>query len=356
MHQCELELGESPWSRLAAGRVAGTIRWNGAEALPALVKIRGAHSRKFPKKSLQVDLEDTKLPDGPPDGHRVRRLHLNADYIDPTMMRSALSFQLFHNVGAPAPLCRHTELRIGRENPALYMALESVDSDFCTRRGWKPGFIYYALNRNANFGLISPNTKALKQPLDVGYRLVQQADPAPLRRLIMDLNLASDSRFPAVAERCFDVPGYLRWLMVAVYVGNRDGFVHNYALYRDPDSGVFRITPWDYDATWGIDVHGRPARLDRVPVEGWNKLSHRLLATPIYRRQYKKLFVDHLHGPLSAEAVLPMIDKMSAAVGAWFDKNQQGAEVRRRFSTGVAGLKWWAEHRRELLLSQLADL
>ena len=356
MLRCELDLGESPWSRLAEGRVAGTIRWGGSNALPAWVKIRGAHSRKFPKKSLQVDMDGERLPDQPPAGHTVRRLHLNADYIDPTLMRSALSFQLFHNVGALAPLCRHAELTVSGEQPVLYMALESVDTDFCIRRGLEPGYIYYALNRNANFGLISPNTRELKQPLDVGYRLVQQADAAPLRRLIMDLNLASENRFPAVAERCFDVPGYLLWLMVAVFVGNRDGFVHNYALYREPSSGIFRIIPWDYDATWGIDVHGRPARLDRVPVEGWNRLTQRLLAAPFYRRQYKKLFLEHLNGALSPDSVGALIDKMSDQVGAWIDTNLQGAEAQRRFSTGVAGLKWWAEQRRELLLSQLADL
>lgn len=356
MYRCELDLGESPWSRLSQGRISGTVRWDGGDPLPAVFKIRGAHSRKFPKKSLQVDLEGERLPDGPPDRHTVRRLHLNADYIDPTLMRSALSFQLFHDVGAPAPLCRHTDLIVNGESAGLYMALESVDSDFCARRGWKPGSIYYALNRNANFGLISPNTRALKQPLETGYRMVQQADPTPLRRLIMEINLASDQRFPAVAERWVDVPGYLKWLMVAVFVGNRDGFVHNYALYRDPERGIFRIIPWDYDATWGIDVHGRPARLDRVPLEGWNRLSQRLLATPIYRRQYKKLFLEQLNGALAPDAVIPLIDKMSARVGAWFDKNRQDAEERRGFSTSVTALKWWAEERRKLLLSQLADL
>jgi spore coat protein H len=278
MLRCDLDLGDNPWGRLAQGRIDGRMRWNGGPALEVRVGVRGAHSRKFPKKSLQVDMESEKLPDGPPEGHRVRRVHLNADFIDPTLMRSALSFQLFHDVGAPAPLCRHTDLHVGRETPQLYMALESVDSDFCLRRGWKPGYIYYALNRNANFGLVSPNTRSLKQPLEAGYRTVQGSDPAPLRRMIMDLNLASDQRFPATVERCIDVPGYLRWLMVAVFVGNRDGFVHNYALYRDPDTGIFRIIPWDYDATWGIDVHGRPARLDRVPIAGWNRLSQRLCA------------------------------------------------------------------------------
>ena len=32
---------------------------------------------------------------------------------------------------------------------------------------------------------------------------------------------------------------------------NNDGFTHNYALYRNSETGLFEIIPWDYDATWG---------------------------------------------------------------------------------------------------------
>ena len=353
---CDLELGDSPWTRLAGGSIEGVLRWNGTETPGVLARIRGAHSRRFPRKSLQVDMRERRLPDGPPDGHSVRRIHLNADYIDPTRMRSALCFSLFHRAGVPAPLCRHVWLHVSGEPAGIYMALESVDRDFCRRRGWKPGPIYYALNRNANFALVSSTTRALKQPLESGYKPVHGADCTPLRRLLMDLNLAPDRTFAAVADRCFDVEGYLRWLMVAVFVGNRDGFVHNYALYRNPDSGQFCIIPWDYDATWGIDVHGRPARLNRVPVGGWNWLSNRLLSVPALRRRYRELFLASLDTILSPAEVIPLIDRMSVELGTWIDKESALLGHEERFSTGVDGLKRWAVDRRNLLLSELDEL
>jgi spore coat protein H len=336
--------------------VDGSLRWNGGDWLEAAVRIRGAHSRRFPRKSLQVDLVGTRLPDAPPAGHTVRRVHLNADYIDPTLMRSALSYRLFEQVGAPAPLCRHAFLTISGEPGALYVALESVDRDFCRRRGWAPGPIYYAVNRNANFALTSPTTQSLKHPLDLGYRPVQGADTAPLRRMLMDINLASDRGFASAVERWVDVTGYLRWLMVAVFVGNRDGFVHNYALYRQPESGQFRIIPWDYDATWGIDIHGRPARLDRVPLGGWNNLSRRLLANSYYRRQYQQMFLDALDGELSPGEIDPLIDKMSEAILPWLDKDLERRGDRNRFPVEVTALKGWARDRRNLLLAELAAL
>jgi spore coat protein H len=357
MLRCELDLGQRPWDRLAEGRVEGSIRWNGGRRLWVKCRIRGAHSRKFPRKSLQVDLAGQPLPDEPPSGHTVRRIHLNADYIDPTRMRSALSYALFSMAGAPAPLCRHAALTVSGEPMGLYMALESVDSDFCRRRGWKPGAIFYAVSRNANFGLISPNTRMLKQPLDQGYQAVADADPTPVRRMLTEINLASDRSFPAAVERWMDVDGYLTWLMVAVYVGNRDGFMHNYALCRSEETGQFRIIPWDYDATWGIDIHGRPARLDRVPVTGWNRLTGRLMALGRYRSRYRDMFMAALNdGPLAPGSVLPLIDKMSAEVEAHFDTSRHRSDREVGFDRAVDELRWWARERRALLLKELADL
>ncbi|HEY8348111.1 MAG TPA: CotH kinase family protein [Symbiobacteriaceae bacterium] len=355
MRHCALALGENPWARLESEPVEGECLWDGWHGR-VLVRIRGAHSRKFPRKSLQLDFPQEPMPDAPPEGHTVRRVHLNADYVDPTRMRSALSFELFRRVGVPAPVCRHTELTVSGAFAGLYVALESVDADFCRRRGWPPGAIYYAVNRNANFGLISPFTRTVKEPLHRGYQAVDRADMKPLSRMVMDLNLASDAAFPAVVERWFEVEEYLRWLMVAVFVGNRDGFVHNYALYRHPGTGRFWVIPWDYDATWGIDIHGRPARLDRVPVTGWNKLSYRLMALPRYRRLYRSLFQQTLDGPLSPPSVIPLIDAMSEEVAPVIAKEQCLWGQDRSFDAEVANLKDWAIRRRQLLLEELASL
>lgn len=47
-----------------------------------------------------------------------------------------------------------------------------------------------------------------------------------------------------------DADKYLRWLAGIVFTSNYDGFVHNYALYRNHETGLFEVIPWDYDATW----------------------------------------------------------------------------------------------------------
>lgn len=354
MEYCDLDLGPDPWPRLAEGSLAGSLCWNDGPPLSAVVRIRGAHSRKFPKRSLQVTLRGSRLPDEPPAGHAVRRIHLNADYVDPTLLRSALSYTLFPLMGVDAPRWRHVSLTVSGQTAGLYVGLESVDGDFCRRRGWPPGSIFYAVNRNANFGLLNPFTKGLKEPLDRGYQPQEGADPEPIREMLMALNLAEADDVPRVAARWFDLERYLRWLMVAVFVGNRDGFMHNYALYLEPNERRFRIIPWDYDATWGIDIHGRPTRLDRVPVGGWNKLSHRLLAHAGTRAAYRKAFAAALNGPLSPDAVLPLIDRLAERIAPFIRRDRHLRQF--DFPAKVDRLRWWAVKRRDLLLAQLEGL
>lgn len=359
MDPCRLELGQHPWERLTAesgARLGGTIQVGEGEPLPVIAQIRGAHSRRFPKKSVQVRLTGPKLPDEPPEGHQVRTLHLNADYVDPTLMRSALSYALFEAVGAPAPRCRHLDLSVSGQPAGVYLGMESVDRDWCRRRNLPLGPIYYAINRNANFGLISPFSKELKQPLDGGYHPLYGVDTAPLQQMILSINVSDERKFPRVLRRWIDLDCYLRWLMTAVFVGNRDGFVHNYALYLNPREERFLIIPWDYDATWGVDIHGNPARLDRVPLVGWNKLTRRLMGVQPLRKEYRRLFLETLDGPFSPPAVAALVDQFAdeIAPAVLADSARRGSAE--TWEEDLGALKVWAVRRRALLRSQLADL
>lgn len=354
MYHWDLDLGPDPWERLTEGPLRGTASLDGSPALPVSVRIRGAHSRRFPKRSLQVTFTETHLTDEPPDGHSVRRVHLNADYIDPTLMRSALSFGLHREAGVPAPLCRHSWLTVSSEPAGVYLWMESVDADFCRRRGWEPGPIYYAINRNANFGLVSPFSRALKQPIETGYQSVQSANPAPLRQMLTEINIASAEAFPRTAERWLDVHGYLRWLMVAVLVGNRDGFVHNYALCLTADR--FRIIPWDYDATWGIDIHGRPARVDRVPLTGWNKLSHRLIGVPRFRKAYRNMVEESLATIFAPERLQETISRMQAKIAPWVERDRWGKSRPEKLAGDIRRIHTWALERRAWLQNELRSL
>ena len=55
-------------------------------------------------------------------------------------------------------------------------------------------------------------------------------------------------------------------LLGVIFTQNFDGFVHNYALYRNAETGLVEVIPWDYDATWGRDVNGKVMREDYLRI------------------------------------------------------------------------------------------
>lgn len=356
MEVCMLDLGSNPWAKLDSRRVNGTMRWGDRPEVGVSVKVRGAHSRRFPKRSLEVRIAGRNLLDEPPANHTIELVHFNADYVDPTLLRSALSYLLFHEVGAAAPLCRHIALSVSDRFAGVYVALESVDKDFCSRRGWRPGPIYYAVTRDANFGLASPFSRRLKMSLDEGYQDLWGHGTDALKQLIKEINLASEAELHDVLERWFDVEAYLRWLMVAVFVGNRDGFVHNYALYHDQESARFRIVPWDYDATFGVDINGRPAGVGRVPVTGWNKLSHRLLSLPPYRQRYRQAFLEALESCFSMRFLAEQVERIGGAIQPWVEKDRRRSGARKPYQEHLNRLLQWTGQRRDHLAVELKAL
>lgn len=353
---CTLDLGRKSWVQMEDRRAKGKMRWGDKPEVSVAARVRGAHSRRFPKRSLEVRVTKGEFPDEPPVGHKVERVHLNADYVDPTLLRSALSFLLFKEVGAPAPHCRHTPLVVSGKFAGVYVALESVDNDFCRRRGWAPGPIFYAVTREANFGLANPFSRKLKKDLSDGYQDFGGHGTETIQRMVKEINLAPDAEFSDVVNRWFDVEAYLKWLMVAVFVGNRDGFVHNYALYQEPGSDRFRLVPWDYDATFGIDINGRPAAVGRVPLIGWNKLSHRLLALAEYRETYRSAFLEALETYFSLPFLREKVERFAGQIQRWVEKDRHRRGARQPYQEHLDYLLKWSAERRELLAEELKTL
>jgi spore coat protein H len=246
---------------------------------------RGSHTRKFPKKSYQVKFISPMVYKG------EREFHLNAEFADPSLIRNKLSFDFFTRIGALSPQTYHVLLYINEQFAGIYLKLESVDNRFLQTRELPDGPIYYAINSNANFSLLNPKTSEVKNSLEEGYmrKCGTAADDADLRTFIYKINTTPVAQFEAEIEKLLDVDSYLRWLAGAVCTQNFDGFIHNYALYRNRETERFTIIPWDYDATWGRNVNGRVLKHTYLPIEGFNTLTARILDVSSFRLSYCSL-------------------------------------------------------------------
>ncbi|MCG7317325.1 CotH kinase family protein [Brevibacillus laterosporus] len=274
------------------------------KAYPVQVSYRGAHTRELAKKSYTLYFPDDNR------FHGQREIHLNAEMLDPSLMRNALSFAFFELLDVLVPTTSYVVLCRNGVCEGLYLQLESVDDLFLQKRQLPLGPIYYAVSGNANFSLLSPKTEEVKPRLDAGYRCKygQEEDMKLLRELIYIINTTPRADFEEIIGRYLNVNQYLSWLVGVVCTQNFDAFIHNYALYRNTKTGLFEIIPWDYDATWGRDCNGKEMAYDFVDIDGYNTLSARLLDTSTYKRLYKDKMAETLNSWFTPDYMSPRID------------------------------------------------
>lgn len=274
--------------------------WND-EPVPASLRIenfiydvdvayRGSYTRKFRKRSYRIEFIDPKMFSG------AREIHLNAEYKDPSLFRSKLSFDFFNDLGVLSPESQHINLTRNDSHKGVYSQLESVDEFFLKKRGLPSGPIYYAVNNDANFSLM--RDEKMKKTLLSGYQRAvgKPSDDDILLELINKINTVPLSNFSGEISRSINIDTFLRWLVGAVCTMNNDGFTHNYALYHNSGTGLFEMIPWDYDATWGRKVDGGIMPYDYVPMEGKksNHLCYLLMRVPEFRKLYRNILEEVL--------------------------------------------------------------
>ncbi len=271
---------------------------------------RGSHIRDFLKKSYQVSFYKPGKFKG------AKQIHLNAEYKDPSFIRNKLSFDFFQELGVLSPQSRHVNLVLNGKAEGVYLEIESVDEHFLKRRNLPEGSIFYAVDGDANFSLMSDLDKETKKSLLLGYERkwgTMEAD-YQLQEFIFKINTMHKLEFEKSIGNLVEIDQYLRWIAGIIFTSNYDGFVHNYALYRNGETGLFEVIPWDYDATWGRDVNGKQMEADYVPIEGFNTLTARLLDVERIRKNYRKLLEETLNHQFSVEYIIPKAESLLQSI------------------------------------------
>lgn len=254
------------------------------------IAYRGSYTRNFRKKSYWIQFFQPRYFNG------YREIHLNAEYKDPSLIRNKLSLDFFQDIGVLSPSSQHINLTLNGSYEGVYLQLESVDDLFLKKRGLPPGPIYYAVNNDANFSLMRDNTLKVSQLSGYERKIGSWEDDASLGEFINKINTTPPLEFPQTISEQINIEKYFRWLSGAICTMNNDGFTHNYALYRNSQTELFEVIPWDYDGTWGRKVNGGIMSSDYVPLEGptGNHLTHLLLQVPEFRKLYRNILEEVL--------------------------------------------------------------
>lgn len=245
---------------------------------------RGAYTRKFRKRSYIVHFHNSN------NILEAHAIHLNAEYKDPSIIRNKLSLDFFQDLGVLAPDTKHINFFRNETFRGIYLQLESVDDLFLKKRGLPSGPIYYATNNDANFAFDREGRR--KRSLLSGLQRVHGllSDDQNLIDFITVINKSDSIDFSYRIGNYLDLDKYFSWLVGAVCTMNNDGFNHNYSIYRNSETGLFEIMPWDYDATWGRKISGGIMDHKYVPIDGrpGNLLKDRLLDSHKFRKMYKE--------------------------------------------------------------------
>ena len=244
----DIQAGDIKWDK----KTSCIIRYN-RQNLPARIKYRGGMSSKYDKHSFSVELDEKiSLADLPKDDDYI----LNASYIDKTMMRHKICYELFREMNPQkniAAQCAYVNVNVNGKYEGLYVLMEKITAK-------KAG-----LNKNDTMAMLfkdppvfwGENRIAPQEPdnyFQQKYPKIKRCDKTYyIEDFMRFLFQSDDAGFADSISRWIDVENVMDWHLLLLFTNNEDGLMKNFYLYKTSSSTPFRIAIWDYDHSFGRD-------------------------------------------------------------------------------------------------------
>jgi spore coat protein H len=208
--------------------------------LEGRIRIHGASSRRYAKKSLKVDIRA-------PASAEARTAIFSAQQTDPSFCRYRLADYFFRRAGLRCPRIAPLFLTLNGTPLGLYLEREPIDERFLDCRGLPQSSVYSA-NLGAWFTLMHGI------PIESGWNKKvpdKEQSYADLEKLVRFVDEGiTEARLEKLGT-ILDIENALDYFAVSLIVGNVDGITNNYHLYLDPRTRRFEFIPWDLDLTFG---------------------------------------------------------------------------------------------------------
>ena len=201
------------------------------------MRIRGDSSRELPKKSLKIRFPSTPFHDG------NDRINLNAEYLDPSYLRTVLASRLFRDTRHPAFLAEHARLFLNGAFLGLYVRVENMDEHFLRRNG---------LHRGGNLYKATLDGACLSTMDNVDYhwekKTNESEDRDDLRNLIFLINAVPDKEYLNFSHGYLAYDGMVNIIALNMLLANGSTYYHNYYMFHDVmGTGKWSMFPWDTD-------------------------------------------------------------------------------------------------------------
>jgi spore coat protein H len=334
-------------------------RYGSTVSLRARIMFHGATSQGYPKKSFKLTLEEAAPLLGlRQNAHWV----LNAAFVDRSLMRHKLSYDLFRSLAttnAPryAAGSRFAEVYLNGRYNGAYLLMERVDRQLLELRAFRSNdfshaCIYKAIDHAANFGWAGRGGYEQREPDAVAH---PYWEPLEQFNRFVSRSPATNLFDPetGIATR-LDLDNAIDFHLLVLLTSNSDGITKNFILARDgqeagPQRAKFFFAPWDYDGTFGRNWNAAP-----YPYDVWltNNLFERLMQDAGYRARFAARWRKLREREFSVKTIQTMIDDNVRTLGEAARRNATRWPTdtgmypdRLTFQEDIAEMKAWVEAR-----------
>jgi hypothetical protein len=278
------------------------------------IRYRGETARYWPKKSFRVTLPSSYLI----NGHY--KVNFNAEYVDESLIRSKLSYDLFNRINLPSSKTRMVHLSMNESYYGVMANTDAVDEPLLNRYGYHLNGSLYKGNCELKLGQALFNEKNMGDPNDY----------SDLENLInfIHINLPVNA-WRDSALNLFDVEKFFDWYAINMLVSNMDFPAKNYYLYNPLPQKKWLWLPWDYDLSfgrhWWYDnffyynlktddaIDGGSINNPKID-DKYNMLLSRLLTVPEFVQQYKQKLYHNLQTVFAQDVMYSNIDTNFQAI------------------------------------------
>lgn len=276
----DIEIAEEDWADMLENATdkelkQANITVNGKRIENVAIRTKGSSSlhsvvsSDSDRYSLKIDFDyydDTQSLYG------LKKLNLNNNFSDSTLMREYISYELMEQMGLPTPANSYMYVTVNGEERGLFLGVEAVDETFLANNyGSNDGFLFKPDGTGSDLKYISDN---IADYTGIGLKTNEgNVDQSKFIEMIEAINSGGD------IEKYIDVDEMLRYFAMNTALVSLDSYQgnmkHNYYLYED--NGVFSIIPWDFNMSFGgFGVGGRGGRMgdnNQIPADAEKKKS-----------------------------------------------------------------------------------
>ncbi|HET6340340.1 MAG TPA: CotH kinase family protein [Polyangiales bacterium] len=301
---------------------------------PIELELQGTSGRTRDKKSFKIKFKrDHALSEvgfeAEARSHAlIDKVYLKAVWIDQSMIREALAFDLWREMGHKAPRSGFANLRINGDYWGLYNVVEPVDDEYLERNDYPAnGHLYKATRKHGSRADFVPGRnleKAFEDKTDDGPP--SRADLGYLVETLQETPLDEES-FERDIDPIFPIDDYLDRMIWVSLTRNGDAVAQNYYLYNAPRDGHdhWYLIPWDSDLCMGANWRDRDAVVPSdvsLMLDGRNYYGRRLTMVPSIRERYVERFHEVLDEVLPEAVMRSHLEARAARVRVDLMKDQ----------------------------------